>query len=42
VVTGLLYDRSRLALVTFAIAAQLVSLPIFLMAHRRQRADSRN
>lgn len=34
VVTGLLYEQSRLALVVFAIAAQLVSMPIFVFANR--------
>jgi hypothetical protein len=34
VVTGLLYEQSRLALVIFAIAAQLISLPIFVVANR--------
>jgi MFS family permease len=34
VVTGLLYEQSRLALVFFAIAAQLVSVPIFVLANR--------
>jgi hypothetical protein len=31
---GLLYDQSRLALVTFAVAAQLLALPIFALAPR--------
>jgi MFS-type transporter involved in bile tolerance (Atg22 family) len=30
----LLYERSRIALVIFAVAVQLVSLPIFTIAHR--------
>jgi MFS family permease len=34
VIAGLLYDRSRLALVVFAVTAQLASLPIFIMAAR--------
>jgi MFS family permease len=34
VVTGLLYEQSRLALVIFAVVVQLVSLPIFVLAHR--------
>jgi MFS family permease len=34
VLTGLLYEQSRLALVVFAIAAQLVSVPIFVVASR--------
>ena len=35
VATGLLYDRSKPALACFAVAAQLASLPIFAIAHRR-------
>jgi MFS family permease len=35
VTTGLLYERSRLALVLFAIIAQLASLPLFVLAARR-------
>ena len=38
IATGLLYDRSRLALVIFAVAAQLASLPLFVIARRRQAA----
>lgn len=34
VVTGLLYEQSRLALVAFAIAAQFASVPIFVFANR--------
>ncbi len=34
VIAGLLYDRSRIALVVFAVIAQLVSLPVFLVAER--------
>lgn len=34
VVTGLLYDRSRLAMVIFAVVTQLLALPIFLLASR--------
>ena len=42
VATGLLYDRSRLALVLFAVAVQLASLPIFIIADREaQRASAR-
>jgi len=37
IVTGLLYDQSRLGLVVFAAAAQLASLPLFLLAERRRR-----
>ncbi len=36
VATGLLYDRSRLALVVFAAVAQLASLPFFIAASRRR------
>lgn len=38
IATGLLYDRSRLALVIFAVAAQLASLPLFVLARQRQAA----
>ena len=34
IAAGLLYERSRIALVIFAVAVQLVSLPIFTIAHR--------
>ncbi|HEV8245499.1 MAG TPA: MFS transporter, partial [Polyangiaceae bacterium] len=37
VVTGLLYDRSRVALVVFSMAAQAISLPILLMGARRAK-----
>src|SRR5215469_2345465 len=37
VAAGLLYERSRLALVVFAVAVQLASLPIFVIAHRQVR-----
>ena len=37
IVTGLLYEQSRLGLVVFAAAAQLASLPLFLLAERRRR-----
>jgi predicted MFS family arabinose efflux permease len=40
VVTGLLYDQSRVALVAFAVVAQLVSLPIFVLAKRREPSSS--
>jgi MFS family permease len=39
VVAGLLYDKSRLALVVFSIAIQLVSVPVFLIAGRQQRSS---
>ena len=34
IVTGLLYDRFRVALIVFAVVAQLASLPLFLLADR--------
>ncbi len=37
VVTGLLYDQSRVALVIFAAATQLVSVPIFIFAGKLTR-----
>jgi predicted MFS family arabinose efflux permease len=37
VVTGLLYEQSRIALVLFAVIVQLASLPVFVIARRRQR-----
>jgi MFS family permease len=37
VVTGLLYEQSRIALVLFAVIVQLASLPMFVIARRRQR-----
>ena len=40
VTTGLLYDRSRVALVVFTIAAQLTSLPFFASAARARAAVS--
>jgi predicted MFS family arabinose efflux permease len=41
VTTGLLYDRSRLALVVFAVLVQLASVPTFVLAARRVAATSR-
>src|SRR5205809_2424349 len=38
VAAGLLYDQSHMALVAFAVAAQLTSLPLFLIANRRESA----
>jgi predicted MFS family arabinose efflux permease len=35
ITTGLLYDRSRLAVVIFAVVVQLASLPFFVLAARR-------
>src|SRR5437764_4072115 len=37
VVTGLLYEQSRVTLVTFVVIAQLASLPLFVMAQRQDR-----
>ena len=34
IVTGLLYERSLSAMVIFAVAAQLLSIPIFALANR--------
>jgi MFS family permease len=39
VAMGLLYDRSRIALVVIAVLAQLVSIPVFVIAHRRNSAS---
>ncbi|UPK35115.1 MFS transporter [Bradyrhizobium sp. 186] len=36
VATGLLYDQSRVALVAFAVFAQLISLPLFVIAKRQE------
>jgi predicted MFS family arabinose efflux permease len=36
VATGLLYEQSRVALVAFAMVAQLVSLPLFVIAKRQE------
>jgi MFS family permease len=41
IATGLLYDRSHLALAIFAMVAQLASLPLFVLARRRQSAQAR-
>jgi MFS family permease len=40
VAAGLLYEQSRVALVTFAMLAQLISLPLFVIA-KRQEPSSR-
>jgi MFS family permease len=37
---GLLYERSRLALVVFAVAIQLLSLPIFVAAARAEKRST--
>jgi predicted MFS family arabinose efflux permease len=34
VATGLLYEQSRLGLVAFAMAAQLLAIPVFMLAER--------
>ncbi|WP_309142467.1 MFS transporter [Bradyrhizobium sp. sGM-13] len=39
IVAGILYQQSRIGLVVFAVIAQMVSLPLFLIAQRRQRAE---
>jgi MFS family permease len=38
VATGLLYEQSRLALIMFAVALQLASLPVFVIARRQERS----
>ena len=38
IATGLLYDRSRVAMVAFCVGMQVVSLPIFVLAGRRTPA----
>jgi MFS family permease len=38
VAVALFYQRSHLALVLFAVAAQLCALPFFVLGHRRQHA----
>ncbi len=37
IAAGLLYEQSRAALVVFAVVVQLASLPVFVMAQRRDR-----
>jgi predicted MFS family arabinose efflux permease len=39
IVAGLLYENSRMALIAFSIIVQLASVPVFLMAGRRERPD---
>jgi len=36
IVTGLLYENSRAALIAFSVVVQLASVPIFVLAGRRQ------
>jgi MFS family permease len=38
VMAGLLYENSRAALIVFSVAVQLASVPVFLLAWRRQEA----
>jgi MFS family permease len=38
IVAGLLYEDSRTALIVFSVAVQLASVPVFLLAWRRQEA----
>jgi MFS family permease len=38
IVTGLLYENSRAALIAFSVLVQLASVPIFILARRRQEA----
>jgi predicted MFS family arabinose efflux permease len=40
IATGVLYERSRLALVIFSVAAQIASMPVFLVAARAARQRS--
>ena len=37
VTTGLLYDRSRIAMIVFCAGMQLISLPMFVVAERTRR-----
>ena len=39
VATGLLYERSRIALIVFAVAVLLASIPFFVLATRRPTAS---
>jgi MFS family permease len=36
IVTGLLYEHSRAALIAFSIAAQLASIPMFVLGFRHK------
>lgn len=42
VATGLLYDRSRTALIAFVVAAQLLSIPLFLVSGRAESRAMRH
>nr|WP_245473497.1 hypothetical protein [Bradyrhizobium zhanjiangense] len=37
IATGLLYENSRAGLITFSIAMQLASVPVFIVAERQWR-----
>lgn len=39
IVAGLLYENLRMALIVFSVAVQLASVPVFLLAWRRQEAS---
>ena len=39
IVAGLLYENLRMALIVFSVAVQLASVPVFLVAWRRQEAS---
>ena len=39
--TGLLYDRSRIAMIVFCVAIQLASLPIFALAARAKQSKAK-
>src|SRR5207253_30167 len=39
IIMGLLYDHSRIGLIAFAIAAQLASVPLFLLGARNGPRD---
>ena len=41
IATGLLYERSRLAVVLFAVAMQLASLPFFVIAAAYSKVSSK-
>ena len=38
VATGLLYERSIPAVIAFSMSVQIASIPIFIVARRKQRA----
>jgi MFS family permease len=40
IVSGLLYEHARTGLIAFAVSAQLLSLPIFILARRRERRSA--